>query len=339
MGKVRIGIICPSEIAFRRFLPSLKQEKSFEYMGVAIASKDEWDGDVEDSVIQKEREKAEKFVDAYGGGIYEGYQALITSDDVDVIYLPLPPALHYQWAKMALKQGKHVFVEKPSTTSYEHSKELIELAKQKHLVFHENYMFQYHSQITAIRDELKRGIIGKVHSYHARFGFPMRAANDFRYNKALGGGALLDAGGYVIKLATKMLGPSIQMVSSVMKDYETFGVDMYGAYMFKNDKNEVFVGEYGMDCEYQCCISVWGSEGILTSDRVFTAPDQLKPILRVTHNNETKEILLPEDSHFRKSIRMFQNAIDNDRLRVRIYDEILLQAKLVDDARRMSGRE
>ena len=77
-------------------------------------------------------------------------------------------------------------------------------------------MFQYHSQISEIKKEIENGKIGKVHSYHARFGFPRRDKNDFRYNKELGGGALLDAGGYVIKLATKLLGEDITLELSLI---------------------------------------------------------------------------------------------------------------------------
>ncbi len=39
---VRIGIVCPSDIAIRRFLPALKKTKDFEFFGVAIADKTEW---------------------------------------------------------------------------------------------------------------------------------------------------------------------------------------------------------------------------------------------------------------------------------------------------------
>lgn len=336
MEKIRIGIICPSEIAFRRFLPSLQQEEAFVYAGVAIADKSEWDGEVDDSVIKNEEAKAQSFVDTYGGKIFHGYMNMICSDEIDVVYLPLPPALHMYWAKAALENGKHVFVEKPSTTSYQDTKVLVDLAQSKGLAFHENYMFQYHSQLSQIKDQLENGAVGTIHSYHAQFGFPMRQLNDFRYNKALGGGALLDAGGYVIKLATKLLGPSIKMISCVMKDYPQFNVDMYGSYMFKNDRNEVFIGEYGMDCEYRCSLSVWGSSGILSTDRIFTAPDQLQPIVKVLHNNEVSETLLNEDSHFRKSIQMLAKAIHENQTRQQLYEEILLQAKLVDEARSLA---
>ena len=338
MKNIRIGIICPSDIAFRRFLPSLTGEKDFTYVGVAVADKSEWNGDVADEVIAKEIKKAEKFAETYGGNVYTGYKALIKSNDIDAIYLPLPPALHYKWAKLALEEGKHVFVEKPSTVSYETSKLLTALAKEKKLALHENYMFQYHSQITEIKKMIENGEIGKVHSYHAKFGFPMRAQNHFRYNKALGGGALLDAGGYVIKLATKLLGENLTMLASTMKEYNDMNVDMYGSYMFKNEKEEVFVGEYGMDCEYQCSLSVWGSKGILSTDRIFTAPDNLKPIVQVLHDGVTNKIELQADSHFKKSIRKFYEAVNNEIIREKIYQEIEKQAELVERARILSGR-
>lgn len=101
---IRIGIICPSEIAFRRFLPSLQKAEGFEYVGVAIANKEEFVG-ATDEVLAKERAKAQTFVDNYGGKIFEGYGNLIGSSEVDAVYLPLPPALHFQWAKQALQKG------------------------------------------------------------------------------------------------------------------------------------------------------------------------------------------------------------------------------------------
>lgn len=41
--------------------------------------------------------------------IVVGYEALISSEDIDAVYLPLPPALHFHWAQKALETGKHVF--------------------------------------------------------------------------------------------------------------------------------------------------------------------------------------------------------------------------------------
>ena len=41
---IRIGIICPSNIAYRRFMPALKKRDGFEYVGVAYANSEEWFG-------------------------------------------------------------------------------------------------------------------------------------------------------------------------------------------------------------------------------------------------------------------------------------------------------
>ena len=104
---MRIGIICPSEIAIRRFLPALKESGCFEFAGVAVASREEFQGASEE-VLQNERRKAQAFIDMAGGRVFEGSHPLIEANDVDAIYLPLPPGLHYHWAKKALLAGKHI---------------------------------------------------------------------------------------------------------------------------------------------------------------------------------------------------------------------------------------
>ena len=53
---IRIGIICPSEIAMRRFLPALSQLPGFKFVGVAIADKTEWK-DATDVIIDNEKKK------------------------------------------------------------------------------------------------------------------------------------------------------------------------------------------------------------------------------------------------------------------------------------------
>ena len=176
MKKIRIGILGASDVAFRRFLPALKTSPNFVYIGVA----------------SRNIQKTQKFVDMHGGRGFSGYDALLKSDEVDALYIPLPPALHYQWAKKALEHGKHVLLEKPFTTSLADTETLIELARKQNLALHENYMFIYHRQLTKITKMLADGIIGDVRLMRTAFGFPFRGLQDFRYSKKLGGGALFD---------------------------------------------------------------------------------------------------------------------------------------------------
>jgi len=332
----RIGIICPSEIAFRRFLPALNEAGCLEYAGVAIASKEEFVG-ATDEILVKERAKAQAFVDSYGGKIYEGYSTLIHSDDVDAIYLPLPPGLHYKWAKEAVAAGKHILVEKPCTTSLATTEDLLTDADQKGLAAHENYMFAFHDQIEAVNEIVRNGEIGDVRLYRISFGFPMRAQNDFRYNKDLGGGALLDCGGYTMKYASMLLGPTATIKYAQSNNIEGFSVDMYGSAAMVNDEGVTAQIAFGMDHNYKCELEVWGSKGTLYTNRILTAPAGFVPEVVIRKGNEEVKRNLPADDAFKKSILHFCECIKDAEVREANYQTLLRQAKLVEDFKMLSG--
>jgi len=332
---MRIGIICPSEIAFRRFLPALKEAGCFEYAGVAIASKEEFVG-ATDEILAKERAKAQTFVDSYGGKIYEGYKTLIESEDVDAIYLPLPPGLHYKWAKAALDAGKHTLVEKPCTIALANTEDLLKEAGEKGLAVHENYMFAFHDQIEAVNEIVRNGEIGDVRLYRISFGFPMRAQNDFRYNKALGGGALLDCGGYTLKYASMLLGPTAALKYAQSNNIEGFGVDMYGSAAMVNDEGVTAQIAFGMDHNYKCELEVWGSKGTLYTNRILTAPAGFVPEVVICKGNEEEKRNLPADDAFKKSILHFCECINNAEVRKENYETLLRQARLVEQFKQMA---
>lgn len=339
---MNVGIICPSEIAFRRFLPSLQKVDELTFAGVAIASPEEWAGGgpvTENTltIIESERKKAQNFVDSYGGKIYEGYETLITSSDVDVVYLPLPPALHFKWAKLALESGKHAYVEKPFTTSLADTQTLLAIAKEKKLAVHENYMFIYHRQLQAVQDLIAQGEIGKVRQYRVSFGFPRRAANDFRYNRALGGGALLDAGGYCMKYASWLLGDTAKLVCANSYHESEFEVDIFGSCTMVNDEGTIVQMSFGMDCDYKCELEAWGSTGTLTTGRILTAPDGLEPDLTIKHNQEYITKKLPADNAFEKSIRRFCDCVMNDNIREDNYRVIERQSSFVSEFIKLSN--
>ena len=299
---IRLGILGCSDIAFKRFMPAAKQVEGLEVVVVA----EEYD-----------RRKLAPFCETYALEGAESFASVIARKDIDAIYVPQPPALHHRWAKQALESGKHVLVEKPSTVEYALS--------------------QYHSQIGRIRGLVAGGAIGEVRLYRASFGFPMRAQNDFRYNAALGGGALLDAGGYTAKLATLLLGDSIRVTAAQLNGMEGFEVDMYGNASFVNDAGAVCQVSFGMDCSYRCSLEIWGSKGRLYTNRIFTAPDGYSPTVCIERQEGTETITLEPDSHFRHSIERFRDEIGDADLRTAMYDQILVQARLVEDMRRLGA--
>lgn len=341
---IRIGVICPSEIAFRRFMPALKKaDGRIEFAGIGFASPEEWFGDISkisaDAIKeQQEREcsKAQTFIDAYGGKIYKGYQNLIETEEIDAIYLPLPPALHFKWAKMALDNGKHVFVEKPSTTCLADTDSLIEIASKKSLALHENYMFIFHDQLKVLDDVVKSGEIGDVRLYRISFGFPLRAKNDFRYNKALGGGALLDAGGYTMKYANYLLGDTAKVVTAQVNNINGFEVEMFGSCTMVNDEGLTAQLAFGMDNDYKCEIEIWGSKGTITSNRILTAPEGFIPTYTIKKNQDIETRSLPKDDAFQKSIQRFVCCVNDEVIRKENYKLLHNQESLVEQFKELS---
>lgn len=335
---IRIGIICPSEIAFRRFLPALqKANDKAQFVAIGIASPEEWFGDLTnitqeqiDEQQDQEYAKAQAFINQYGGEIIVGYKNLATSDTIDATYIPLPPSLHYKWAKQALEAGKHVFVEKPSTTCLEDTDNLIKIASKNGLVLHENYMFIYHKQIKFLEDVVNSGEIGDVRLYRISFGFPLRQLNDFRYNKALGGGALLDAGGYCLKYANHLLGGNANVVTAQANYIEGFEVEMFGSATMKNNKGQIVQLSFGMDNDYKCDIEIWGSKGTITAGRILTAPAGFVPTYTIKKNQNIETRELPVDDAFLKSIERFVECIENKDSRKEEYDILHNQEVLVE---------
>ena len=327
---IRIGIICPSEIALRRFMPALSKIGDISFFGIASANMEEWEG-ANERIIQQEKEKAKSFVDQYGGKIFDSYSEMINSNEVDAVYLPLPPALHFRWAKRALTAGKHVFLEKPATIKLEDTQELISLAEKNNLALHENYMFIFHDQLKVIKNIVESGEIGDARLYRISFGFPRRSPNDFRYNKALGGGALLDCGGYTIKYASILLGKSAKLKYAQKNFIPEFDVDIYGSAALVNDEGATAQVSFGMDNSYKCDLEVWGSKGCLTTGRVLTAPESFVPKATIKGKESDREIDLPADDAFKKSIEHFYKCVSDQEAKNRNYKEILRQAELIQE--------
>lgn len=339
---MKIGIICPSEIALRRFMPALQQCDEFEFLGLGVFTKEERFGErnVDDETFrmihQQEIDKAQVFIDQYGGMIFDGYETITTSPNIDALYIPLPPALHFKWAELALECGKHVLVEKPSTVSLNDSRKLVRIAENKGLALHENYMFTFHNQLDTIEDIIRSGEIGDVRLYRISFGFPRRTASDFRYDKSLGGGALIDAGGYTIRYATRLLGSTAKITYAQSNYLDEFEVDLYGSAAMVNDEGITAQIAFGMDNSYKCELEAWGSKGCLTTGRVFTAPAGFTPTAMIRKGNEETIVELPADDAFQKSIHHFADCIRNEEVRLDRYRIIMKQAELIDEFKRLA---
>lgn len=90
---------------------------------------------------------------------------IIHSPDIDVVAVVTPVWTHYELAKAALENGKHVFVEKPFTSTSEQAEELIELAAQKHLKIMVDHTFLFTGAVRKIKELVDAGELGDLYYY------------------------------------------------------------------------------------------------------------------------------------------------------------------------------
>jgi predicted dehydrogenase len=91
--------------------------------------------------------------------------AIITAPDIDVVAVITPVWTHFEFAKAALENGKHVFVEKPFTTNTAQAEELIELAARKNLRIMVDHTFLFTGAVRKIRQLIDEGALGKLYYY------------------------------------------------------------------------------------------------------------------------------------------------------------------------------
>ena len=287
---IRLGVLGAASVARRRTLPALRAVPELRL--VAVASSD--------------ADRAAAITAEFGGEPVTGYAALLDRSDVDAVYVPVPTGLHARWTVEALKAGKHVLVEKPTTTSTEDTAALIDLAAANGLVLAENFTFLHHRQHALAAELLADGAIGELRDVDASFGFPPLAATDVRYSAELGGGALLDAGVYPIRLAMLFLGgdPRVCGASAVVD-----GVDVAGACLLADAAGVTARLAYGFTHGYRNAYTLWGSAGSLTVPWAFSPPSDHKAIIILDRGGVRTERVAGPDAQFANTARAFARAI------------------------------
>ncbi len=90
---------------------------------------------------------------------------IISSPQIDAVAIVTPVFTHFELAKKALENGKHVFVEKPFTSSVAQAEELIELADKKNLKIMVDHTFLFTGAVRKIKQLVNEGILGDLYYY------------------------------------------------------------------------------------------------------------------------------------------------------------------------------
>lgn len=165
-----------------------------------------------EAVYSRSREKGVALAAEYGAEkVYTDMGAFLADEDVNVVYIATPNLLHYEQAKRALLAGKHVIMEKPFCTRVEHARELVELAKEKHLLLVDAVPPSFGPNFEILKAQLPK--VGRVRlvmtnfsQYSSRYDRLLAGELPNIFNPAYAGGCLMDINFYNVYLNVTLFG-------------------------------------------------------------------------------------------------------------------------------------
>jgi predicted dehydrogenase len=191
MGDLRIGVLGAARIA-----PTALIRPARQVAGVAVVA-----------VAARNRARAARFAARHGiGRVRDDYRAVIEDPEIDAVYIPLPNGLHATWTLAAITAGKHVLCEKPFTANAAQAGEIaVAAAGAAPLTVMEAFHYRYHPLAARMREIIDTEL-GAVSRVETAMCIPLPRFSDIRYQYALAGGALMDAGCYAVH-AARLFGP------------------------------------------------------------------------------------------------------------------------------------
>lgn len=322
----KIGVLGTANIANRYVIPSIL-ELNEKYTLKGIAS--------------REMAKAKKVASQFDIQPYESYSSLVNANDIDIIYIPLPNSLHAEWIEKSLNQNLHVLVEKSMACSFSDVERLNRMASDKNLLLVENFQFRFHKQLAVMHKMVSNRNIGELRCLRSSFGFPpFPDSENIRYNKELGGGALLDAGAYPLKIAQIFLGQDIEVTSANLWHDNKKDVDIWGGAYLRQKNGPLFAEvAFGFDNYYQCNLELWGSKGKITANRIFTSPPGIKTVF-VFENEKGKEtISIEPDNHFNNMLLHFHHLIQTKNGFDDEYTQNINQSRLLQELKEKANEK
>jgi predicted dehydrogenase len=294
MGKTRFGIIGSGKIV-ELFLEAASEVDEFSFH----------------AFYSRNMEKAKEFQKQYNVPfIYADLDEMLGNDEIDAVYIAVPNFLHYEYTMMALKQGKHVLVEKPFSSNAEEARRMIKLAKEKNRLLMEAMRVTMLPNFNRVKENLHK--IGKVRRYSSSFCQYSSRYDSFlkgdimnTFKKELSNGALMDIGVYCIAPMVNLFGMPNDALAVGTKLHN--GVDGQGQALFSYDDMEGHV-QYSKISTSYLPTEIQGESGTMVIDRM---PFYDKVMIRYKDGTVEDLGIRQEDNDMVYEIREFISKIEN----------------------------
>ena len=247
---VRIGVLGCGSIARAAHLPSLA--RSSDASVVALADADAANLASAQALAPTAR-------------TFRDYAAVLAMPDVDAVVIALPPALHADAAVAALRQGKHVYVEKPLAITVADGQRIVDAWEPTGLVGMIGFNYRFNPMVARARARLAERAVGEPIAVRTVFATARRSTPEWKRQRESGGGVLLDLAVHHVDLVRFLLGAEVAQVSadirSVVSEHDT-------AFLQLRLTNGVTVQTIcSLSAVEEDRIEIYGSTGKLTIDR------------------------------------------------------------------------
>ncbi len=239
------------------------------------------------AVASHDKTKAKAFANNFHATYsYDSYDALVQNPEIDVVYIATPHSFHFEHTMLCLKNGKSVLCEKPMGMNFGEVNAMIAEATKRNLFAMEAMWTRFIPATERLIHLLQEKTIGEISYIRADFGFKSTAAPESRvFNKALGGGALLDIGIYPLYLSLITLGIPSAIKAVARKTNQ--GVDSFSAQLLSYANGAKAILESTTEADTPVEATIYGSKGTI---RLFSRFHHCERIAIQLHE-ETEEII------------------------------------------------
>lgn len=256
---------------------------------------------------------------------------LLNDPEVDIVYLATPIGLHPGQGQAVLAVGKHLWCEKPLGDGRSEVEPLVALSRSMGVTLGEGFMYLHHPQFQMLERVIESGRLGRAEAVTCRFGIPALDRPGFRLDPRLGGGAFLDVGVYPIS-ALQALFPADdpEVCFAEIVTAQGSPVDTHGRAVLRYQSGASGLLEWRTGAAYRNEIDIWGTEGSVSSERIFSKPADHVPQFRFLDARGTAQYDYGEPAnHFVCMFSAFRRLIEDEDLAERERVLIARRARLV----------
>src|SRR3954454_6732022 len=130
---------------------------------------------------------------------YQTFDQIANNDDIDVVYVVLPPSMHKEYVVRAANAGKHVWCEKPMAISVAECRAMIDACKKNKRSLAIGYRLQHEPNTQEYRRIVKGKLLGNLQKVSCGAGYIENRTDHWKQKKEMGGGVMYDMGVYSIQ--------------------------------------------------------------------------------------------------------------------------------------------